>query len=179
MHELTGKILNVSFSYINGKPLVTFEFNEKQSALNLVDSLKDDEELSFKIGKCNKKRSLDANAYAWLLIGKIAEKTNVPSTDVYRNAIKEVGGNYDIVCVMDDAVDSLCKCWSRNGLGWQTDTMPSKIEGCTNVILYKGSSEYSTEQMSRLISNIKQDCDALGIETKSPEEIASLLGAWG
>ena len=179
MHELTGKLQNVSFSYMNGKPLLTFEFNEKQSALNLVDSLKDDEKLSFKIGKYREKRSLDANAYAWVLIGKIAEKTNVPSTDVYRNAIKEIGGNYDVVCVMDEAVDSLRDGWSRNGLGWQTDTMPSKIDGCTNVVLYYGSSTYSTEQMSRLVENLKMLCDDFGIDTKSPEEIASLLSAWG
>jgi hypothetical protein len=179
MYELTGKIQNVSFSYLNSKPLVTFEINENQSALALVDELKDAEKLSLKVSKHREKRSLDANAYAWVLIGKIAEKTNVSNTEVYRNAIKEIGGNFDIVCVQDKAVDSLCEGWSRNGLGWQTDTMSSKIDGCTNVVLYYGSSTYNTEQMSRLISNIKQDCDALGIETKSPEEIASLLSAWG
>jgi hypothetical protein len=178
MYELTGKIQNVSFSYLNSKPLVTFEFNEKQGALNLVDDLKDAEKLSLKVSKFRERRSLDANAYAWVLIGKIAEKTNVSNTEVYRNAIKEIGGNFDIVCVQDKAVDSICEGWSRNGLGWQTDTLPSKIDGCTNVLLYYGSSTYNTEQMSRLISNIKQDCDALGIETKSPEEIASLLSAW-
>ena len=178
MHELTGKLQNVSFSYLNGKPLLTFELNEKPSALALVDELKDAEKLSLKVSKHREKRSLDANAYCFLLIGKIAEKTNVPKEEVYRAAIKEIGGNYDIVCVQDKAVDSLCEGWSRNGLGWQTDTMPSKIEGCTNVLLYYGSSTYDTAQMSRLISNIKQDCDALGIETKSPEEIESLLSAW-
>ena len=40
MHELTGKISGVSFSYATGKPLITFELNEKQSALNMVDALK-------------------------------------------------------------------------------------------------------------------------------------------
>jgi hypothetical protein len=179
MHELTGKLQNVSFSYMNGKPLVTFEFNEKQSVLNLVDSLKDDEKLSFKIGKYRERRSLDANAYCFLLIGKIAEKTNVPKEEVYRAAIKQIGGNYDVVCVQDKAVESLCEAWRRNGLGWQADTFPSKIEGCTNVALYYGSSTYDVPTMSRLIDNIVQDCDALGIETKSPEEIASLLSAWG
>lgn len=178
MHELTGKIQNVSFSYLNGKPLVTFEFNEKQSALNLVDTLKEEEKLSFRVDKFRVKRSLDANAYAWVLIGKIAEKINVPKDEIYRDAIKEIGGNYDVVCVLNEAVESLRSGWSRNGLGWQTDTIPSKIEGCTNVILYYGSSTYNTEQMSRLVSNIKQLCDDLDIDTKSPEEIASLLSAW-
>lgn len=179
MYDLTGKLASVSFSWQNGQPLVTFELTHKKSALSMVDELKDIPKLSIKIDKFRERRSLDANAYCWVLIGKIAEKTNVPSSDVYRAAIKEIGGNNDVVCVKTEAVDALCKGWSRNGLGWQTDVMPSKIEGCTNVVLYYGSSTYNTVQMSRLINTVLQDCASLGIETKSQEEIESLLGSWG
>ena len=83
------------------------------------------------------------------------------------------------MCIQDKAVNSLRDGWQRNGLGWMTDTMPSKIEGCTNVILYYGSSTYDTAQMSRLINNIIEECRQLGIETKSKEEVESLLKAWG
>ncbi len=179
MHDLTGKISGVSFSYTTGKPQITFELNERQTALNMVDALKDAEKLSLKIDRFREKRSLDANAYCWTLIGKIAEKTNVPKEDVYRAAIKEIGGNYDVVCVQDVAVEQLRKGWQKNGIGWQTDTLPSKISGCTNVVLYYGSSTYDVAQMQRLTSIIKQDCDALGIETKSQAEIDSLLKSWG
>jgi hypothetical protein len=134
--------------------------------------------LTIKIGKFRKKRSLDANAYCFVLIGKIAEKTNVPKEEVYRAAIKDIGGNYDVVCVQDKAVETLCDTWKKNGLGWQTDTMPSKIEGCTNVILYYGSSTYDTKTMSRLIDNIVQDCKALGIETMTPAELSRLKESW-
>lgn len=178
-YELTGKISNLSFSFIDGKPLLTFELYERRSALEMVENLKDAEKLSINISKFKKKRSLDANAYAWVLISKIAEKTNVATNEVYRSTIKEIGGNSDTVCIQDHAVNQLCAGWRRNGIGWVTDTMPSKLEGCTNVILYYGSSTYDSEQMSRLISILKQDCDALGIETKSPAELASLLESWG
>lgn len=181
MHELTGKITNGSYLSFSptGKPLLMLEINERQSALKMVDELKDAERVAIKIGKFKQRRSLDANAYCWTLIGKIAEKTNARVEDVYRAALKEIGGNYDIVCVQDKAVESLCHSWQRNGIGWQTDTMPSKIEGCTNVILYYGSSTYDTQAMSRLISVIQQDCEALGIEVRSQEELDSLLNSWG
>lgn len=179
MHELTGKISGVSFSYSTGKPLVTFEVNEQRSALDMVDTLREYDKLSLKVCKYKQKRSLDANAYCWTMISKIAEKTNQRVTDIYRAAIKEVGGNSDAVCVQDHAVEQLCAGWQRNGIGWITDTMPSKIEGCTNVILYYGSSTYDTAQMHRLIEIILQDCTALGIEVKSAEEIDSLLNSWG
>ena len=177
--ELTGRIANVTFDYFSGKPMVTFALNEGHLAREMVDALKAEEKLTIKVGKFKKKRSLDANAYCWTLIGKIAEKTGVPKTEVYREAIREIGGNYEIVCVKEEAADSLRAGWERNGIGWLTDTMLSKLDGCTNVMLYYGSSTYDTQQMSRLIEIIVQDCRSLGIETKSPEELASLVGAWG
>ena len=179
MHELTGRIENVSFDYFSGKPRVTFSMNEPGTAREMVDELKSQEKLTIKIGKFKKRRSLDCNAYAWVLIGKIAEKTNVRREEVYRAAIKEIGGNSETVCIQSKAVKTLCAAWEKNGIGWQVDTFPSKIEGCTNVILYYGSSCYDQEQMSRLISLIQQDCVALGIEVKSQAEIDSLLSSWG
>ena len=178
MHELTGKIEGVSFSYLTGKPQVIFELNERQTALDMVDALRGSDKVTLKVDKFRKKRSLDANAYCWVLIGKIAEKTGASSRDIYRSAIKDVGGNFEVACVKTEAVESLCRTWGLNGIGWQTDTFPSKIKGCTNVILYYGSSTYDSAQMSRLTNIIIQDCEQLGIETKSAEEIQSLLNSW-
>lgn len=179
MYELTGRIKGVSFDYISGSPLVALELDDRSTALSMVDELKCHEKLTLRFGKFKKKRSLDANAYCWTLIGKIAEKTNVPKDEVYRNAIRDIGGNYDIVCIKEDAADTLRNAWERNGIGWQTEVMLSKLDGCTNVLLYYGSSTYDVAQMSRLIENILQDCYALGIETKSQAEIDSLLNSWG
>ena len=178
MYDLVGYLSNINVSYQSGKPLLVFEMEDKRSALEAAENLLG-KKVSVKVGKYRKKRSLDANAYCWTLISKIAEKTNDSTEEVYRSAIRGLGGNSDMVCIQNHAVESLCSGWSRNGIGWITDTMPSKLDGCTNVVLYYGSSTYNTEQMSRLIGNIVQDCYALGIETRSPEEIASLLGAWG
>lgn len=179
MYEMTGKIEGVSFSYLSGKPMVILELNEKQTALEMVNALQGADKISVKVDKFRKKRSLDANAYCWVLIGKIAEKTGISPQDVYRAAVKDVGGNYEVACVKTEAVESLCRVWGWNGIGWQVDTSPSKLEGCTNVILYYGSSTYDSAQMSRLINIIVQDCEQLGIETKSAEEIQSLLKSWG
>ena len=179
MAEFTGKLNNISVDYETGKPSLYLQLEEPPSSvLNIAAGLMKDGKLTIKITKHRNKRSLDANAYCWVLIGKIAEKTNVAREEVYRSAIKEIGGNYDIVCAQDKAVDSLREAWQKNGIGWITDTMPSKIEECTNVILYHGSSSYDTQQMSRLINILVQDCEQLGIEVKCQEEIDSLLSSW-
>ena len=179
MFDLTGKLAYMVGFTANGKPIITLEMNEKVDALKMVDELHGADVLSIKIGKKSKKRSLDANAYAWVLLSKLAEKLNKSKTEIYRDIIKDVGGNCDTVCVQDKAVESLCGGWVRNGIGWQVDTFPSKLDGCTNVTLYYGSSTYDTQQMSRLINLILQECRQVGIETKSAEEIDSLLGQWG
>ena len=54
----------------------------------------------------------------------------------------------------------------------------SKLPGCTNVILYYGSSTYDSKQMARLIDNIIQDCKAVGIETATPAEIDAMKARW-
>lgn len=133
---------------------------------------------NYEIEAKRKKRSNDANAYFFVLADKLAEQLNIPKTEIYRNYVKEIGGVSEIVCVKNEAVEKLCKGWEHNGLGWQTDTMPSKIDGCTNVVLYYGSSTYNTEQMSRLINLIVEDCKIQGIETRTPDEISNMLSLW-
>ena len=133
---------------------------------------------NYEIERKRKKRSTDANAYFFTLADKLAERLNIPKTEIYRNYIKEIGGVSEVVCVRSDAVEKLCEGWRHNGLGWQTDTVPSKIDGCTNVILYYGSSTYNTEQMSRLIDLVVEDCKVQGIETRTPDEIADMLSLW-
>lgn len=139
------------------------------------DDLKD-YDINVEIKKWRKPRGRDANAYAWVLIDKIAAAIRVDKVEVYREAIREIGGVSDTVCVQDGAVKKLCESWKHNGIGWQTETFPSKIEGCTNVVLYYGSSTYDTKQMSLLIDHLITEAKALNIETMSPDKLDALIG---
>lgn len=177
--KLTGKLVDASIDFVTGKPRVTMVFNEKSIFVQGYDSLKDLEKISIDLKPYRERRSLDANAYCWVLLDKIAEKIGVPKENIYKDAIKNIGGNCEIVCVTNEAVSNVCHGWERNGLGWQTDTFPSKIEGCTNIILYYGSSVYDTSQMSRLLDIIIQDCATLNIPTETPERIAEMKALWG
>ena len=124
-------------------------------------------------------RSLTANAYAWVLIDKLSEAIGEKKTEVYRRAVKDVGGNMQTVCLQNKSVDMFRKIWEQNGIGWQTEVLESRIAGCTNVQIYYGSSTFNTKQMARLIDGLVQDCKALGIETMPPEQLARLLDEWG
>lgn len=133
---------------------------------------------NYEITQVRKKRSLDANAYMWVLLDRLSEKIGVPKTELYQQQIREIGGVSETYCGKTDAIEKLCKEWENRGLGWQAETFPSKLEGCTNVTLYYGSSAFNTHQMSRMIDSLVADCKEVGIEVKPQEEINSLLEAW-
>ena len=125
------------------------------------------------------KRSLDANAYCWVLIHKLAQATRLTPVEVYREAIRNVGNNFTPMCVREQDAERLKKNWSSHGLGWLCEDLgQSQVPGCVNIACYHGSSTYDTEQMSRLIDNLVQDCKALDIETMTPERLALLKEEW-
>lgn len=160
---------------LNGRYRLTVEVDD--DFRSRFDDLKDTE-VDITVKKHRERRSLDANAYCWVLLDKLAAVLRVPKEELYRRMVRDVGGNCETVCVMDTAVSRLVGGWEHNGLGWFCETYPSKLDGCTNVILYYGSSTYDTAQMSRLISLIVDECKAQGIETATPDEIKQMEALW-
>ena len=142
-----------------------------------IDELKD-HDLDVTLKRHRKRRSLNANAYAWVLIGKLAEKLSVPPEEVYREAIRHIAGASDYVCVRESAVETFCAAWRRNGIGWQTEAETSKINGCVTVRVWYGSSTFDTLQMSMLVDLIVQECKQQGITTETPDEIAKMKSLW-
>ena len=181
-------ILNTSGTYSGVKYLLEGDMeisfiipkaNEK-SLLKGVDEItkKQIGNLAIKVDKERKKRSLDANDYLWVLCTKLAEELEVSKETVYRLHIKEAG-QYQSMALQEKAVEAFCNLWSINGTGWFTEVVDSTLNGCKKVFAYYGSSAYDTAQMSRLIKNVIQDCEAQEIETMSPRELESLLDMWG
>lgn len=122
------------------------------------------------------RRSLDANAYCWLLIGKLAAKLRVSPEEVYRQYIPDVADNYVIVPVREDLIEHWDKVWCSGHIGRITDDLGPcrRTPGYHNIRCYLGSSDYNSEQMSRLIDLVVADCKEQGIETATPEEIARM-----
>jgi hypothetical protein len=126
-----------------------------------------------------KKRSLDANAYAWVLINKLADVMRIPPTEVYRQAIQEISGNSEIIPIKEEAVDHFKQAWSHNGIGWMVRDMgKSRLPGFRNLMVYYGSSVYNSKQMNALIENLVQDCKALDIDVMTERERSLLMEEW-
>lgn len=154
------------------------EKDDLGKAMALVRKHKD-KLYNLEVKEYRKKRSLDANAYAWVLIHKLAGAMRLTPEEVYLQQVLNVGNNFTPMCVREQDVDRFKKSWQSNGLGWPVrDLGYSQVPGCRNLMAYHGSSTYDTDQMSRLIDNLVQDCKALDIETLSPDKLALLKEEW-
>ena len=164
MLEIKSKIKDISRS-LSGECTLTLTVPEHSLAA-LEQYI--DKDLTVRVSKYRPKRSKDANAYFWELCGKLSAKIHIEPDNIYRELIKSVGVNYEVVPIRNDAVETWIKNWESRGIGWVCETVPSKLEGYTNVLTYYGSSVYDTAQMSRLIELIIIECKNAGIETATP-----------
>ena len=155
---------------------VKFKGNDKARAFAMLSNaeLDKDKQYHLTLKEVKKKRSLNANALAWKLMDKLSERIHESSVDIYKGYIKNIGGVGEFYQMIPEAVENFRRYWGALGLGWQTDIV-DEGEEYTTVIAYKGSSEFDTAQMSRLIDFIIQDCKALGIDTSDEKELERLV----
>lgn len=175
---MTGEIKDISIDYLTNKPQIILTLNERESLLNL-EKLKGDK-LSVEIKKWQKKRSLDANSYCWVLCDKIAKELSKESVttkeEIYKDAITQVG-TFEPMIIEEKAYDNFKRIWEKQGLGFIVQEVIRK-DKCIKVHCYYGSSTYDTKEMSLLIQTIVDLAKSLEIETKPQEEIESLLRSW-
>lgn len=161
---------------LDGQWVVTF--TTQTDFREAFDDLKKGE-VSVEIKKACKKRSLTANAYAWVLMDQIAAKVGRKVVDVYREAIRDVGGISTVIGMKDIAIPAFRQSWEVGHLGRQIEIIPgSPKDGWSNVKIYFGSSEFDSEQMSRFIGNLIQDAESLGIPTLTEEQARKMLVNW-
>ncbi len=126
------------------------------------------------------KRSLNANAYCWVLIGKIAEKLKLPNGAVYEVMLQRYSEAYTYMVVKPTAVEKV-KATLKAGHIYAYDVGTVKVgdkEG-VQLQLYYGSSTFDSKQMARLIDGIVSEAKDLGIETATPAELARYKEEWG
>ena len=172
MYELTGKILpNISFT-AEGKPLITMQINERSFALQIIDDLALKEKLAISVDEYKEMRSSQANKYAWVLIGKIANKLRVSKDDVYLQMLRRYGQS-DLVSVRADIP-------VRHYFRYYEEAGESTLNGKTfkHYRVFKGSSEMDTKEMSIFIDGIICEARDMNIPTATPEQIAKMKSLW-
>ena len=149
----------------------------------LFDRLKD-LPVRVEIKQWRDKRSLDANAYYWVLLSKAAAALKISNNRAHNLMLRRYGAPE----LMDEQLVYLVLPESQEAEEKALESETYHIRPTSQVkegrdgklyrtyILLKGSSAYDTKEMSRLISGLVDECRALGIETLTPEELRSLIG---
>lgn len=127
-----------------------------------------DLEKKFEIKEHRQKRSLNANAYCWALIGEIADVLRKSKEDVYLAMLRDYGQSEIISVRSDININGYFKYYEKFGTG----TVNGKE--FTHYKVYKGSSEFDTREMSIFIDGVIQEAQALDIQTLTPTQIAEL-----
>lgn len=176
--KCTGRIQNIAKDWQSGKLLVTLAINEA-SAITEIDKIKDVEKLSIEAKKYREKRSLDANAYYWQLVTQIAEAINSSTSFVHNYLLRKYGQ----VLIIDDkmAFVVLPDTDEASRKADEADTFHVKPTSQVKVgkdgkmyrtyIMLRGSSDYNSYEMSKLIDGCVSEAKYLGIETLTPEEL--------
>lgn len=156
---------------LNGAVEITF--TTTKSTVRAIEALRNTD-LTVCVKEYSKRRSMSQNAYMWVLLDEIAAKVNKSKEDVYKEYVKDYGV-FEILPLRNDAVEGFKTKWGKNGLGWFTqDLGESKLQGYTKLIVYYGSSTYTSQEMSRLLDAIIMDCKELGIDTLTLSDIMLL-----
>ena len=147
----------------------------------VIEQLKNEDKLDIDIKKYRKKRSLDANAYCWVLCDKIAKEISKDGTittkeEIYKDAIKNIG-TFEPMIVEEKAFENFKRIWEKQGLGFLIQEV-TRQNKCVKVHCYYGSSTYDSKEMSLLIELLVKEAKQLNIEVKTEQEIESLLSTW-
>lgn len=146
-----------------------------QSALlDMVGSLDKGKTFDCEIKQHREKRSKNANDYSWVLQDKIAKALGRSIDDIHAEMVLEYGV-IETYSIKKEAFDSAKRLFDYfKVLGEST------VNGSTFIHVRAGIGThlYDTAEMARFIDGVVQEAEDLGIETKTPQEIAELMSLW-
>lgn len=173
--EATGKLHSVNRDWLTNKLIISFELNEEPT--EAINDIQPCEKLNISAKKYRAKRSLDANAYCWVIITKIANHPAINSSkeEVYEDMLQKYGYLYQdeegyIPVTVKAGVDM-----SKIEGHWKFYKSNGKFD---SYLMIKGSSEYDSAEMAHFIDCIVGEAKELGIETLTPIELERMKAEW-
>lgn len=181
--DFTGRFHTIGRDLITGKYIVDLRVNE--DVTRAFERLKD-KNIDITIKQHRKKRSLDANAYYWQLLTKLAEALHVSKSYLHNYFLRKYGqpeyfdGKMVYIAIPD--TDDAQKKADEDEYTHLKPTSQVRI-GNDGIMyrtykLLRGSHNYNTKEMSELIDGLVGECKEVGIETMTPDELNRLKEEW-
>lgn len=173
--ETTGKLIDVALFQEGYKLTFQTQYIDKEECNKLLNI----DELSIKAVKRTKKRSLDANAYFHVLVGKIAEKLTISKAKSKNLLICRYGQPEMLPDGGIVTYTTLAPVEYMQELEYIHCTPIAFDDDWVTYKVYRGSHTYNTAEMSYLIDGTVADAKELGIETMTPAELKMMKERWG
>lgn len=182
MVELKASDLRIMHEYGRGFSIsVRLEDTDVVGAVEAFKKEVGEYPIRCELKKWTERRSLSANAYFHVLVGKIAAKMKLGEDEVKRDMVL----NYGTQMRNEDG--------SPVGLKLPEGTAPERLgvkyakwfdqreengKPFDCFIVFEETHRYDTAQMSRLIDGTVRECKELGIETLTPADLERMLNEW-
>lgn len=170
---MNGRIVDIVRTFENGFR-VTFEVDSIDE-INGLDGV-----LSIVVKKLRRKRSLNANAYFHLLVGKIAEKSHT-SKAYAKNLLMARYGQEEIINgerYIISALSSIPMCEREDIHCKAIGYGHTNGKEFTHYCVMKPTHEYDSAEMAHLIDGTVDEAKELGIPTMTPNEIERMKQLW-
>ena len=139
--QYTGVMSDIGIDYKTRKAKISLVLDTKE--IDVIEQLKNENKLNIELKKYRQKRSLDANAYCWVLCDRIAKElskdgTIITKEQVYQDAILQIG-TFQPMIIEEKAFEDFKRIWEKQGLGFLIQEV-SRKDKCIKVHCYYGSS---------------------------------------
>lgn len=131
-----------------------------------------DDDKEYEVKEHKPKRSLDANAYYWVLVNKIAGALSQTKEFVHMEMLRFYSETYSVLLPAEQDITGLIKYYDVESTIKRGDKFFKSYKA------YLPSSEMNTKQMSVLIDGVVHEAKQLGIETLTPSQIEELKLRW-
>ena len=175
MMDFTGNICEVSRDYITKKPMLKFLINEEPNGIEDLEY----KDLKIKVTKITNPRSLNANSYFHALCDKLRMKMGISMAHMKNilitsyGQIEYISEGQALIYKTNAPVEYIQELEEAH-----MKFMKQGEDGAFWYKVYRGSHTYNSQEMSLLLEGTKQEAEAVGIEVKTPDEMAKLIQLW-
>ena len=184
--EFKGRIASMFRDLVTGNWNVTISTGQNiEEAIQTFSG----KEIDVKLKQHREKRSLDANAYYWCLLTKLARIHGWSNAEAHNRMLRDYG-QYEqvegqlIAVPLPDTDQTEREVLSKMEYHLALSPKVTIMKGETKrvYLLLRGSSTYNAEEMARLISGLIEECRYSGIpdsEIMTPFEKRKLYEQYG
>lgn len=178
MITFTAKIKDLQ-AMLKGNYLLQLDCSLSKEAVEQLQELKDSK-LRINLMRDKERRSIDANAYFHVLVNEIAQVLDISASECkinlnleYGTIAKDNAGN-DVVVKLPASVDIRSYYEYAKWIGSKKE----KGLKLNYYVFYKQTHTLDSSEMSKLIKGVVAEAQGLGIDTRTPQEIANMISLW-